>query len=539
MEKLVILQTRLSSSRLPGKALLPIADVPMFVMAAKRAANTGLKVIVATSNTKGDDLIAEVATRHELRIFRGPLDDVLSRVTLAASEYSDDCVIVRATADNIVPDGHLIEEVIDEFISSELNYIFTGGENCGLPYGVSVEVMWLKHLREADRFAEQKHDREHVTPYIKRKFGASEFRRHQHLGMQLYRATIDTYDDYVSMAMMFSSDRFSVETNWQEAIKLLGQQASRPIVKTAHLDFVLGSAQLGMEYGINSMGQPSTMEAKKLIETAVINGCASVDTARAYGLSERILGEHLNKVFPERVSVITKISPLENISPEATPEQAAMAVENSLLTSLLELQQHKIDTVMLHRASHLSSWDRAALNRLKELRDQGKIGVIGVSVQTPQELDYALSESDVGHIQMPFNIFDNRWDEVIERIAQAKRKRQIKIHVRSVFLQGLLLINEIAKWEYAGVSDAQSHINWLNKSKLDLKRKNVADLCVAWVRAFDWVDGVVVGCESATQFEDNVSLFEHPPLSTDEVNWLKQSRPPMPVESLNPANWGR
>lgn len=538
MEKLVILQSRLSSSRLPGKALLPIADAPMFVMAAKRAANTGLKVIVATSDTKGDDLIAETAKKHELPIFRGPLGDVLSRFTLAASEYSDDCVIVRVTADNIVPDGHLIEEVIDEFISSKLNYIFTGGEHCGLPYGVSVEVMWLKHLREADRFAEQKHDREHVTPYIKRKFGAHEFKRYQHLGMQLYRATIDTFDDYISMAEMFSSDRFSVETKWHEAVKLLGEQAARPIVKRAHLDFVLGTAQLGMEYGINSTGQPSTMEARKLIEAAVINGCASADTARAYGLSERILGEHLNKVFPERVSVITKISPLEDISPVATPEQAAMAVENSLLTSLLELRQHKIDTVMLHRANHLSNWGGAALNKLKDLRDQGKIGVIGVSVQTPQELDYALSEPDLGHIQMPFNIFDNRWDGVIERIAYAKRTRQIKIHVRSVFLQGLLLTGDIAKWKYAGINDAQSHINWLNQSQSDLKRKSIADLCVAWVRAFDWIDGVVVGCERAIQFEDNISLFDHEPLTKDEVDRLTQSRPHMPVESLNPANWG-
>ena len=64
---IVLIQSRLSSSRLPGKALLPIGDYPMVVLAAKRAANTGLDVRVLTSLDSSDDVICDNLKRHEIK----------------------------------------------------------------------------------------------------------------------------------------------------------------------------------------------------------------------------------------------------------------------------------------------------------------------------------------------------------------------------------------------------------------------------------------------------------------------------------------
>src|SRR5690349_24219800 len=101
----VVMQARTSSSRLPGKAMLPIAGVPMVVLAARRAGNQGHQVVVATSDESSDDDLADLCESDGLAVVRGPLDDVLGRFVIASEDLDDADVIVRLTADNVVPDG--------------------------------------------------------------------------------------------------------------------------------------------------------------------------------------------------------------------------------------------------------------------------------------------------------------------------------------------------------------------------------------------------------------------------------------------------
>src|SRR6187200_14786 len=104
----VVLQSRLSSTRLPGKAMLTVAGRPMVVLAAQRAATTGAEVVVATSDRPEDDLIAETVAAAGISVARGPLDDPLRRFTIAVTDLDDQDVVVRLTADNVVPDGSLV-----------------------------------------------------------------------------------------------------------------------------------------------------------------------------------------------------------------------------------------------------------------------------------------------------------------------------------------------------------------------------------------------------------------------------------------------
>ena len=81
----VILQSRTLSERLPAKVLLPLGGLPIAVLCARRLANTGLDVVLATSDTASDDLLARTAAEAGIRVFRGSLDDVLGRCLLYTS----------------------------------------------------------------------------------------------------------------------------------------------------------------------------------------------------------------------------------------------------------------------------------------------------------------------------------------------------------------------------------------------------------------------------------------------------------------------
>jgi len=136
-QSLVLIQSRLSSRRLPGKALLPIAGLPMVVLAAKRAANTGRNVKILTSNDQSDDAICEVLDEHDVAYFRGSLNNVLERFNDALVNLSDDTKVFRLTADNVLPDGVFLDEMEAAFDADCVDIIRCDSEESNMPYGVS------------------------------------------------------------------------------------------------------------------------------------------------------------------------------------------------------------------------------------------------------------------------------------------------------------------------------------------------------------------------------------------------------------------
>ncbi len=204
MKGVAVLQARTTSSRLPGKVLLPINGMPVAILAAKRAANTGRTVIVATSTAPSDDGLASYVGGAGVRCFRGSLDDTLDRFVSALFEFDDRTVVFRLTADNVFPDGTLLDEMEKEFLEEKLDYLACNGEPSGLPFGMSAEVTRLGHLREAARESTIAYDREHVTPYVIRKFGRRPFEKYKALNKGHLRCTIDFLEDYLLVQRVFS-----------------------------------------------------------------------------------------------------------------------------------------------------------------------------------------------------------------------------------------------------------------------------------------------------------------------------------------------
>jgi len=537
MNSIVILQARTNSSRLPAKVLLPIGGIPIVVLAAKRAANTGKKVIVATSTESSDDGLVNILKTNGLAFFRGSLNNTLKRIVDALVEMKDQTIVFRLTADNIFPDGTLLDEIEQDFINRGLDYLCCNGEKSGLPYGTSVEVTYAKHLRSALNNTHIPHDLEHVTPYIIRKFGLTYFEKHQALEKGLYRSTIDTFEDYLNIQKIFSNVENPIFIDLHFLIKELIK--NNKLLTSCNLQkLVIGGAQLGLNYGINNTsGQPSKKEISELLQTAIHNNILYVDTANAYGNSEQVIGSSLSNGWQSRVKFITKLSPLTDCPTDANQTVINAFVDASIYQSCRNLNRSLLDVLMLHRARHLDEWHGFVWHRLQVLQNEGLIESLGVSVQSPTELDRVLDEPKIRFIQMPYNILDWRWESSIEKLKRIKSEREIFVHIRSTLLQGLLITKTHEHWWKANVENSQSVIDWLKKITIKHNRLNVIDLCLAYIRTQDWVDGVVVGMEAKEQLIENIKYFNEPLLNNDELNQITNNRLFLSEKTLNPSLW--
>ena len=188
---------------------------------------------------------------------------------------------------------------------------------------------------------------------------------------------------------------------------------------------VLGTAQLGMDYGIaNHAGRPDRPRAAAILARAWREGVRTLDTARAYGDAETVIGE-FRKFHPDcRFRVATKLSPADTIDPDAAITDSAARLGEAP------------DAVLLHDAAMLDQWAGALGRALKRAVADGRIGAAGVSVYTPVEFVRALDTDGIDIIQAPFNALDRALLE--QGLLAEVRTRGKVVWLRSVFLQGLL-----------------------------------------------------------------------------------------------------
>ncbi|MCJ8296273.1 MAG: hypothetical protein MJK15_17880 [Colwellia sp.] len=219
MNIVYVLQARTNSSRLPAKILLPINGIPIVVLAAKRAGNFGEEVIVFTSSEKTDDYLCSILEKYRVQFFRGSLNNTLDRFVSGLACYDENTIVVRLTADNILPDGMFLGGLVEEFISLKLDYLSSADPLSGLPYGMSAEVMYLRSLQEAAKKTTDLMDCEHVTPYVRRKYGVEVYAKFSCLNLAHLRCTIDTLDDYLYMAKIFLTINKSMDKAASEIIQ--------------------------------------------------------------------------------------------------------------------------------------------------------------------------------------------------------------------------------------------------------------------------------------------------------------------------------
>ena len=252
----------------------------------------------------------------------------------------------------------------------------------------------------------------------------------------------------------------------------------------------LGTAQFGMDYGIaNSTGRPNLQAVADILEVAQCAGIDLLDTAIAYGDSETVLG----RVGMAGWKVITKLPSI----PENTRDVAGW-MEAQVTASLSRLGIDRLYGLLLHDPNQMHGPRAPAIARaLEDFVEQGLAARVGVSIQHPDhDLPAVLAHMEPSLVQSPFNLLDealvaNGWAARLHAMA-------CEVHTRSVFLQGLLLMEKTARPECFGRWSRHWRVwhDWLDRTEL-----YAPDACLRFVRTQVDIDACIVGVDTGRQLQ--------------------------------------
>ena len=252
--------------------------------------------------------------------------------------------------------------------------------------------------------------------------------------------------------------------------------------------FILGTANFNGDYGIAQKKNLELAQIEEILSFAQINNLNHFDTANSYGKAQKILGSLLD--YSHRVQIDSKIGNHECGTVESILE--------SVQKSLAELKIKKLSTLYLHDANSLLGNNKSSTkNGIRKILEMGLADHIGVSVYTLNDLLECKKElPDLSRFQVPENICDRRLSHSEEMLELSRDNNEI--NVRSIFLQGLLLMPKEAIPK--SLSESSKSIN-----DLDLYSKkesvNRIDLCIAYAKSISWASKIVVGVESISQLK--------------------------------------
>lgn len=262
---------------------------------------------------------------------------------------------------------------------------------------------------------------------------------------------------------------------------------------------VLGTAQFGLDYGIaNKIGKPEENKAFEIMKYAVENGINYFDTAYSYGNSETTIGKFLNifEVYKNKINIITKMPSLKK---EKLNEKN---INNRFFESLHRLGQESIYCYMIHDFSDIENNCDEIGNIFLKLKENGYIKKIGVSIYEPYQLEFLVKYFDFDLIQLPISIFDQRF--ITNKFLQRLKRKNIEIHARSIFLQGLLFIEENNL--PPKMNKFKDHILRLNEISLKYKLSK-EEIALLFVYAINEIDKIVIGVEKIDQLQGNVKIL--------------------------------
>jgi aryl-alcohol dehydrogenase-like predicted oxidoreductase len=282
----------------------------------------------------------------------------------------------------------------------------------------------------------------------------------------------------------------------------------------------LGTAQFGMSYGIaNQHGKIKLENIKDIIKTAREKNIDLVDTAISYGNSENIIG----KIGILDFKFVTKLPSL----PKIKVANISFWVEDQIKLSLKRLGIQSLYGLLVHRSEDLlGDKGETILNALNNLKSRGLIKKIGISIYESSELEKLTNQIKLDIVQAPLNIVDQRlinsgW---LSKLYEA----DVEVHIRSVFLQGLLLMskqnrpNKFNRWKNLW----KMWHEWLNDNRI-----TALEATLRYALSIKEISKVIVGVDSKDQLEQIVisseGILPKIPLElcTNDVNLL------------NPTNW--
>lgn len=251
----------------------------------------------------------------------------------------------------------------------------------------------------------------------------------------------------------------------------------------------LGTANFGGSYGIANKTNLSGEEIDRILKWS-LGKISELDTSSDYEGSHDAISKYSSSF---------KITSKINLDQITSVKEVRAYVDRSSA----ELSTDKIDRMLLRPHSSNLQFTIDCLRELEKLSSAGVISEFGLSIYEPEELEYfaKYTKSQIA-FQVPLSLFNRSFQKLLD--AQERRFQQCKFYVRSIFLQGLLLLNPVDI--PTNLTEAISPLNMLNQ---ELSRLGISTIeaTLAFIRERSWVDGVILGVNSLDELKKNYEVF--------------------------------
>ena len=261
----------------------------------------------------------------------------------------------------------------------------------------------------------------------------------------------------------------------------------------------LGTVQFGVNYGVsNTHGKTTKDEVSQILQFAHENGINVIDTATSYGGSENILGE---VVTNNDWRFVTKTP---HFSDNYLNSTHVNQLKESFNQSLFNLRKKNIYGLLLHSCDDLlKPGGELIFREMERLRENGKVKKIGVSAYSSKQIAAILGKFNIDLIQLPINIFDQHLfvDGWLEKL----KNKNVEIHARSTFLQGLLLMPRTSIPTY--FLPIKEKIELFSKSAQELSLSKL-ELALGYVMGINEIDKIVVGVNTIEQLREIIEAAQ-------------------------------
>ena len=257
------------------------------------------------------------------------------------------------------------------------------------------------------------------------------------------------------------------------------------------MKLALGTAQFGFDYGINNKkGKLSPKEVFEILSYATTQEIDTLDTAYSYGDSECVIGNYMKKHQAD-FKIVSKCS--------AKGQESGSKI---LQDSLDRLSTKKIYGYLIHDF-HEYKKNPDFYSDLLKLKKQGKIEKTGFSLYYPEEAQFLLEKNvQCDLIQIPYSVFDQRFMKLLPDL----KKQNVEIHVRSIFLQGLIF--KYPKELKGNLSKIRKKLQELHFMAQEMNIP-IPALCINFALLNDYIDKVVVGVDDLKNLQDNVAALRY------------------------------
>ncbi len=293
----------------------------------------------------------------------------------------------------------------------------------------------------------------------------------------------------------------------------------------------LGTVEIGLDYGIDANGRahrPAEAEAEKLLNRALDLGVNFIDTARAYGEAEAIIGRALAGRRKEFV-LCSKVQPLADQLLSAAERREKL--RESVHTSLRLLGTSELDILMLHSPPTQVVVGSDVPEILEELRREGKVHWVGASLYGEESAAGAIASDRYDCLQLAYSALDRRCER---RIFPGAEQKGIGIVARSVLLKGILTPRyQHLPASLAALSDAAARMDALAQSN----GMSLPELAYRYALSHSVPQTALVGASSVEELEAAVRFAEAGPASPEVIEQVRRVGI-ADEQLLNPGTWG-